>query len=157
MGKIFGTVLAVVIIVSAPLIEGKGALFNLMKQVAATFDVPLMAIVFVGILSKRTPAIAAWAAVAVGVTFYATTTFGFDNHLFGTEIHWLHVAGLNFVLMMVVMLAFRLAVPLQIPFEQQDTRQVDITPWRWAKACSAAILVSVAGLYLWLYLASRPS
>jgi solute:Na+ symporter, SSS family len=155
VGKIFGTVLAIVVIAAAPAIEGKGAVFNLMKQVAATFDVPLMAIVFVGILSRRTPAIAAWAAVLVGVTFYATVTFVYENILFGRVIHWLHVAGLNFALMMVVMAAFRLIAPLPTPFQQQHTQQVDITPWRGAKPASVVILVAVVSIYLGLFLMSR--
>ncbi len=155
VGKLFGAGLAMVIILCAPLLDGRGALFDLMKKVAATFDVPLMTIVFVGILSRRTPAIAAWAAVFSGVIFYATVTFGFDNQLFGYHIHWLHVAGLNFAVMMSVMTAFRYLRPLRVPFALHDTGQVNVAPWRWAKPVGFAIVTLVLVIYGGLWWAAR--
>jgi SSS family solute:Na+ symporter len=155
IGKLFGAVLAIIVITAAPLIEGQGPVFNLMKQVAATFDVPLMAIVFVGILSRRTPAMAPLAAVIVGVAFYVTITFVFANQLWGYTLHWLHVAGLNFALMMLVMGAFRLLAPSPGRFEQAYTRQVDISPWPAAKPVSFLIATAVVLIYLGLYLAAR--
>ena len=155
VGKIFGVILAIVIITCAPMIAGQGALFDLMKRVAATFDVPLMAIVFVGLFSKRTPALAAWVAVIAGVCFYTTITFGLQNEVFGHSIHWLHVAGLNFLLMMGVMAAFRLARPLPIAFEHVYTEEVDIKAWPLARVIGPLILVAVVAIYFWLWSISR--
>ena len=125
-----------------------------MKQVAAVFDVPLMAIVFVGILSKRTPAIAAWAAVAVGVTFFSIVSFVLNNRIAGHDIHWLPVAGMNFALMMGVMALFRFLAPRKIPFEHTYTEDVEIDPWPVAKPLGIVIVISVFGVYALLAFAS---
>jgi SSS family solute:Na+ symporter len=122
-----------------------------------------MAIVFVGLLSKRTPALAAATAAIAGVLFYAIITFGWKNriafavgnNIVDLELHWLHVAGLNFALMMTVMAGFRLFAPLPTAYEQVDTKQVDITPWSFAKAGGALIVLGVVGIYATLWMASR--
>lgn len=155
VGKYFGAGLAVIIIAGAPVIAGQGAVFDLMKKIAATFDVPLMAIVFVGLFSKRTPAIAAWAAVISGVTFYAVVTFLLDNQVFGHQIHWLHVAGINFAVMMSVMAVIRLVAPRPKPFVAVNTEQVDVAPWPWAKLVGAFVVIGVFMIYGVLMFVSR--
>jgi SSS family solute:Na+ symporter len=155
VGKLFGTVLAVAVIMLAPQLEDKGTVFDTMKKVAATFDVPLMSIVFVGIFSRRTPAHAAWFAALFGIGFYATITFGFNNEVFGYPIHWLHVAGLNFILMMTIIAIVRFRSPRAEAYEHQDTKQVDLTPWKAAKPLGAAIVVAVFAMYVALWWAAR--
>ncbi|MCA9148060.1 MAG: solute:sodium symporter family transporter [Planctomycetales bacterium] len=163
VGKLFGTVLAIGVIIGACMITSGEALFQQMKSIAATFDIPVMVIVFVGILSKRTRPGAVWAALLVGVLFYATITFGFENKLTWNtatgpqvyEIHWLHVAGLNFLLMMSVIGAFRVIAPLPTPFVLEDTNQVDTTPWPLARPLGAFVLCSVAAIYALLWMAAR--
>ena len=147
IGKVFGTILACVIIVAAPSIAGSGGLFDVMKKVAATFDIPLMAIVLVGMLSRRTPPRAAWAAVTVGVVFYASVTFALDNQIAGYEIHWLHVAGLNFALMVATMIVFRIFDPMAESYEPVTSDAVDLTPWRPARILGIIILVAVVAIY----------
>lgn len=155
VGKIFGTILAIVVITASPVIADKGPLFDLMKKIAATFDVPLMAIVFVGILSRRTPAIAAPLALVSGICFYTWVTFGRENVVFGREISWLHVAGLNFLVMMVVMAACRLIAPRKVAFESHYSEDVDITPWPAAKFAASLIVVGVVSIYLLLWFVSQ--
>ena len=155
VGKLFGTVLAVAVILGAPSIAGSGALFDSMKAIAATFDIPVMVIVFVGILSKRTPTAAVWAALLVGIMFYSVVTFQLDNTLFGNQIHWLHVAGLDFAIMMLVICSFRFLAPRPTPFAMIDTRQVDTTPWSLARPCGALILLCVVAIYTGLWLVSK--
>ena len=157
VGKMFGMILAIVIIACTPILGRLGGadLFDSMKKVAATFDVPLMAIVFVGLLSKRTPAMAAAVAALAGVAFYAVVTFVFGEKLLGYQIHWLHIAGLNFALMMSVMAAFRLLAPRQSAYEHHYTADVDIDPWSFAQTGGRFIILAVVVIYAALWWASR--
>lgn len=150
VGKVFGTILAIAVIAATPAITGAGPVFDTMKQLAATFDIPLMVIVFVGLFSKRTSTHAAWVAALVGIAFYSVVAIVWDNHLFGYPVHWLHVAGLNFVLMMMIVAIFRLVAPRAVPYQHVDSGAVDIEHWPWAKPLSALIAAGVVGIYWYL-------
>ena len=79
-GKIFGIAIAIGAIAVAPMIQhASGGLFDLMKKLAAFYNIPLLAVVVTGIFSRRTPSVAAWAAVFVGVAFYGYFGFYLDN------------------------------------------------------------------------------
>ena len=148
VGKVLGTLFALGAIIMAPLIESAPAgLFELMKRLAAFYNIPLLAVVSVGMFSRRTPSLAAWVAVAVGVVFYGFYGFYMDNHVLGYKLNFLHVAGINFVLLVAVMLAVTAIAPRKVAWEQTHSEDVDITPWKPAKLCGALILIAIALLY----------
>lgn len=155
VGKVFGTILAIAVIAATPAITGGGPVFNTMKQLAATFDIPLMVIVFVGLFSKRTSTHAAWVASLAGITFYSLVAIVWENRLFGHTIHWLHVAGLNFALMMTIVAIFRFVAPRPVPYQHVDARAVDMVHWRWAKPIAAMIAVGVVAIYAYLTVIGR--
>lgn len=147
-GKIFGTVIAIGAISVAPMIaDAQDGLFDLMKKLAAFYNIPLLAVVVVGMFSRRTPSFAAWAAVIVGVVFYGYFGFYMDNTVFGYPLHWLHIAGMNFVLLVVVMLAITKFAPREIAWEQPHSEDVDITPWRFATPVGILILIAIGAMY----------
>lgn len=147
-GKIFGTIIAIGAIAVAPMIaEAKDGLFDLMKKLAAFYNIPLLAVVVVGMFNKRTPAKAAWAGVLAGVAFYGYFGFHLDNSIAGQSFHWLHIAGMNFVLIVTVMLAITAAAPLATKWEQPHSEDVDITPWKYAVPCGIIILIAIAAMY----------
>ena len=143
-GKWFGGAIAVAAIVAAPLIGAAGEqLFDLMKKFAALYNIPLLAITLVGIFIPKTPAIAAKVALITGFVFYAVFGLWQNNHLFGIKMHWLHIAGLNFALLV----AITAVSPRAKPYRQRYTEEVDITPWRGAVPCGIAVVALVAIMY----------
>ena len=108
---------------------------------------PLLAVVVVGMFSRRTPSLAAWAAVVVGIIFYGYFGFYRDNTVFGYPLHWLHVAGINFVVLVGVMLLVTVFRPRETAWEQTYSEDVDITPWKPAVPCGVLILVAIAAMY----------
>ena len=153
-GKWFGIVVAIFAIGVAPLIDkAGGGLFDLMKNLAALYNIPLLAVVVMAIFSKRTPAVAAFVAIFAGVGFYAW--FGLVNKIpdsdlrmfFGHELHWLHIAGINFVFLIVIMLICRFTCPRSERHEQSHSGDVDITPWKFALPAGIAILILIAVMY----------
>jgi len=150
-GKIIGIVLAVGAVTVAPLIAlAPGGLFDLMKQLAAFYNIPLLAIVLVGIFSKRVPSLAAFAAVAIGIVFYGYFGMYCDNTIFSQKLHWLHIAAINFVLIVGVMLLIGVIKPRESDYVQPYSKDVDITPWKLAVPIGVVILILIAAMYIGL-------
>ena len=151
IGKLFGAVLIVVCILLAPLIaEAPEGLYTLMRKTMAFFNIPILAIVLMGVLSKRAPAQAAYLAVPIGIIFYGYFGFYKGGDMFGVQVHWLHVTGINLALMMTLMWIVRLIKPMEKPYVQVYTGEVDLTFWKGAKAAGVGIVALVILVYWWL-------
>ncbi len=130
-------------------------LFDLLVQFVSVTNIPLIAIMIVALISKRTPAIGVNVALAVGMVFQFV--FGVMNEgnlgltigekFYGVRMHGLHLAGVNFALLMLIMLAARLVIPQQHPFRQEYSGDVDITPWKLARPVSLSIVIVIAAMY----------
>lgn len=154
VGKIFGTMIVPLSVFLTAMIAGdaeKDGLFDTMKQYAAVIQIPLLTIIFVGFVSKRAPSMSAIAGLAVGMAFQFYFGVLQGNVIFGTELHWLHVLFINFILMVTVMTIIRYAAPRPEPYVQKYSEDVEITPWRWAKPCGVAIVIFIAAMYFGLY------
>ncbi|MFT5128454.1 MAG: SSS family solute:Na+ symporter [Rhodothermales bacterium] len=147
-GKKFGIAIAIGAILVAPLIaHAQGGLFDLMKKLAALYNIPLLAITIVGIASKRIPAIGAKLAIVFGFVFYAYFGLYKNNVIFGQEIHWLHVAAINFVVITLIMIISGIASPRKEAYVQVYTEEVDIEPWKHALPVGIGVIVAVAVVY----------
>ena len=149
MGKRFGIVMIPVSVILALMLSpyAETGLFNLMKSIAAVLNVPLLAIVFMGFVNRSAPASAAHVALLVGIVFQAVFGIVLENHLFGIQMHWLHLAAVNFVLLVLLMHAISIIKPLHEPYVQNYTEDVDITPWGSAKPAGVVIVVLIACMY----------
>jgi len=151
-GKRFGIVIAIGAISLAPMINvlkdaGFDGLFDLMKNLAALYNIPLLAVVLMGIFHKKVTSLGAMTAIVTGFTFWAVFGLWQDNNLFGWKMHWLHLAAINFVLISAIMIVMAAVNPREKAYEQAYTNDVDITPWKGAKACGIIILVLIALMY----------
>jgi len=152
VGKMFGILIAIGAICLAPMIDvlkanGFDGLFDLMKNLAALYNIPLLAVVLMGIFHRKVTSSGAMAAIITGFSFWAVFGLWQDNNLFGWEMHWLHLAAINFVLISLIMIIMAAVNPREKAYEQTYTNDVDITPWKGAKACGAIILVLIALMY----------
>ncbi|MDG1854151.1 MAG: solute:sodium symporter family transporter [Verrucomicrobiales bacterium] len=151
-GKLFGIVVALGAIGLAPMIEvlkekGFDGLFDLMKNLAALYNIPLLAVVLMGIFHKKITSAGAMAAIIIGFVFWGYFGLYKENNLFGYEMHWLHLAAINFVLISAIMIVMAKIKPREKAYEQTYTNDVDITPWKGAKACGIIILILIALMY----------
>lgn len=134
-------------------------LFNQLINFASVTNIPLIAIVVVALVSNRTPAIAVNVALAVGMAFQFV--FGILNggnlgltiggEFYGVRMHGLHLAGVNFVLLILIMCSFRLLKPQQQPFAQKYSGDVDIIPWKLARPVGLGIVLMVAAMYIGMW------
>ena len=156
-GRIFSVVtvpLSVGLVLFFKFYENQG-LFDLLVQFVSVTNIPLISIVVVAFISKRTPAIGVNVALAVGMVFQFV--FGVLNqgnlgltigeNFYGVRLHGLHLAGVNFSLLMLIMLIFRWVVPQQKPFLQKHSGDVDITPWKLAAPVGLGIVIVIAAMY----------
>jgi SSS family solute:Na+ symporter len=144
-GKIFGTLLAIFSMLIAPLLYGvEGGVFNYLQELNGSYSVPILAIILVGYLTKKVPTIAANIAIVFAVVTYLLTLY-----VFKPDISFLHVMGTLFAVVVLLMLLIGKIRPSTKPFVQEYTRQVDITPWKFAKPVGFAICAIVVGLYLY--------
>ncbi len=134
-------------------------LFGQLIEFVSVTNVPLITIMIVAVISRRTPSAGVIAALAVGITFQfvfgilAGGNLGFtiDGEFHGFRMQGLHLAGLNCLLMLLTMFVFRMMKPQDAPFEQPYSGDVDITPWKAARPVGVAVVVIVATIYLGLW------
>ena len=145
-GKIFGTVLAIFSMGIAPLLYGvEGGIFTYLQQLNGTHSVPILAIVIVGIFSKRVSGKAANISILFSAITYLLTLY-----IIKPDLHFLHLMGILFVLTIVIMFVVSKFYPRETDYVQEYTKQVDITNWKYLKPVGYAIVVMVIGLYIYL-------
>ncbi|TLP74024.1 solute:sodium symporter family transporter [Maribacter sp. ACAM166] len=145
-GKIFGAVLALFSLGIAPLLYGiEGGIFTYLQELNGTHSVPILAIVIVGIFSKRVSGKAANIAILFSVVTYLITLY-----VIKPDISFLHLMGILFVLTILIMFVVSQFSPRATDYIQEYTKQVDITPWKYLKPFGYAVVIIVIGLYIYL-------
>ena len=100
----FGIGLAIFAMLLAPVIaNAPDGLFTLMKKLGAIFNIPILAVIMMALISRGTPAYAAKICLFLGMATYCCFSWVLDGELFGEPMHWLHFAGLNFVFLCILM------------------------------------------------------
>jgi SSS family solute:Na+ symporter len=91
--------------------------------------------------------LAGYIALPIGMVFFYTMNFVLDNNYGLFQLHWLHTCGLNLLLMLSVMTIVRYLKPLEQPYVQEYSGEVNITTWKYAWHASWFIIVLLAVLY----------
>ncbi|MBP0903547.1 solute:sodium symporter family transporter [Mariniflexile gromovii] len=145
-GKIFGIVLAIFSMAIAPLLYGvQGGIFTYLQQLNGTHSVPILAIILVGIFSKRVSAKAANISILFSAVTYLVTLY-----VIKPDMHFLHLMGVLFVLTIIIMFVVSKFYPRATDYEQEYTKQVDITNWIYLKPVGYTVVAAVIGLYIYL-------
>lgn len=171
-GKRFGLIAAVISMIISPFVAyAPDGLFSYIQQSLGSLSVPIFAVVIVGILTKKVPAIGAKIVLTVGVALYLISLIFiepyFRNAAFEQAIangitdesqlsiikaqaypHYLHVMGILFVFNIIVMLVTSKLKPNKIPYEPKITKSIDITPWKYSIICGILISLLVLGTYV---------
>jgi len=151
VGKKFATGLALLAICVAPLLARSRSIFEYLQTTNGLYSVPIISVFFVGIVNRTAPALAAKIGILVGGGLYSTFIF---TGLGGW--HWLHSLGFSFAVAVATMLLIARVNPKsaeQIALsEHRDPAPVDMTPWRYARPVSIAIVAITALMYVGLTL-----
>lgn len=171
-GKSFGLLLAIVSMSIAPFIaNAPDGLFSYIQQSLGSLSVPILAVVVVGMYTKRVPALGAKVVLVSGVILYLISLVILGPYFVDSALaeaaangitdpkqlsiikaeaypHFLHVMGILFVFNILVMLVIGKLYPRETDYQPVTTNDVDITPWKYAFIAGALITVLVLSTYL---------
>ena len=152
-GRVFGLIIAVLCMCGAPLLANTSSIFDYLQKTNGIYNIPLFAIIVVGMLTKFVPKMAANVALFVGVVLIAFLTFGdscfgegfIKNITGGMNIY--HVDTIVFLILVAIMGIWSFVAPRKEAFVQQDAKAVDMTPWKFSWVAGGLLLVLVALIY----------
>lgn len=143
VSKYFGTILAIFSMIVAPMIaKSSGGLFEFIQKVAGLFSVPIAIIVFVGIFSKKTSALAAKISMAFFVIVYGYTQF-----IKPAKIHFLYVIAILTVICLIIIYFVDKIKPSGKVYTLPIRHEVSVEPWEYRYTVSTILM----SLLVWLY------
>jgi SSS family solute:Na+ symporter len=171
-GKRFGLIVAAISMLIAPFVAfAPDGLFSYIQQSLGSLSVPILAVVIVGIFTKKVPALGAKIVLTLGVALYLISLIFLEPHFRDSAVaaaeasgitdpaqlsiikaeaypHYLHVMGILFVFNILVMVVTRLLKPKAEAYTPVVTDAVDITSWRYTIICGIIISILVIGTYI---------
>ncbi len=143
-GKIVGVVLALAAMIVAPLVaNAPDGLYILLQTLNGIFNVPIFTVVFVGLITKRVPPLAAKLVLILGPIAYLLLTF-----VIKLDLHFLHIMGMLGVFNLALMLIVGWLAPSKEPYVQEYSGDVDITPWKYRIPVSLFIAICTISCYV---------
>ncbi len=147
-GKIFGWTVAFLAMALAPLLANTASIFGYLQKMNGMYFIPIFAVVLIGMLTRRVPAIAAKLGLIVGFSLIAIGYFVPPFNQIVDSIHEFHFLGLVFAWLLIMMLVIGELRPRETEFEQQDVGAVDMTSWRLAKPAGLLLIGCVLAIYI---------
>lgn len=150
ISKIFGVLIALVSFCVSPLLmEASTGLWDLIRRFTGFFNIPIITIVMVGLLSKRVPALAAKVVVIFHVITYYMLVWG-TNHLFGftIDLNFIHIYAILFFVEVGIMLLIGNVKPLKTPYVYKKNAQVELAPWKYSLLTTVILLTLVVMTYV---------
>lgn len=124
--KRFEIVVCLIAIMIAPLIIfAKHGFYTYVQTVNGFFNVPIFTIMFIGLVTRKVPALAA----KVGLTFFIVT-YGLTQLVFDLHIHFLHILAILFVITCGIMFVIGKLYPMPVPYHHKTNNLVSLEPWK---------------------------
>ncbi|MEM6533546.1 MAG: solute:sodium symporter family transporter [Myxococcota bacterium] len=146
VAKVASVVIALFSFLVAPLLQyAPEGLWQIIRVFTGFYNIPVIAIVVVGLFTRRVPPIAAKVTFIFHVIAYALLRFVLDS---AVTVHFLHLYSLLFITEILLMLGIGALKPMRRPWTYSARGAVDTTPWRFAAPCATTLLSSVGAVYL---------
>ncbi|MFP7486749.1 solute:sodium symporter family transporter [Priestia filamentosa] len=150
LSKWFSGVLAIASFCIAPLLMyAPDGLWELIRRFTGFFNIPIIAVVLVGIFARKVPAVAAKVVIIFHVVTYYMLIWGM-NQLFDIpiNINYIHVYGILFFTEVVIMLAISRISPRKEAWKFTPKPKVDMKPWKYSLFTSIVLIGFVFAFYL---------
>ncbi|WP_148861395.1 solute:sodium symporter family transporter [Marinobacter fonticola] len=146
-GKIFGWIMAIAAMTIAPMLAGQDSLFGYLQKMNAMYFIPILAVVLVGLLTKRVPAIAAkisliGGCIVIGLVYFVPPFTGLLD-----VVQNFHFVAIVFVALVALMLLLGKISPRETAWVHEDARKVDLTPWKGAVPAGIVLVILVISIY----------
>lgn len=146
IAMIASVVIAVFSFIVAPLLwfapEG---LWQIIRIFTGFYNIPIIAIVLVGLFTRHVPAIGAKIVIVFHVLAYGLLKFAFADYV---TLHFLHLYAILFAIETVIMLICGQIAPRKTAWAFERNEKVSLTPWRYTLPVSVTLFAMVIGLYL---------
>lgn len=146
----FGVVLSLVTFFIAPLLlNAPEGLWTVIREFTGFFNIPIIAIVLVGIFSKHIPSTGPKIAIPVHVVVYFMLMWGLPM-FFNIEIpiNFIHIQGMLFVLAVAIMVLAGMFKPLSEPFKFTPDASVSMKPWKYAIPVTVVLFSAMVFTFL---------
>jgi len=147
-GKIFGWIVAFSAMGIAPFLADIPSIFGYLQKMNGMYFIPIFAVVVVGMMTKRVPAIAAKLCLVAGFAIIAIGYFVYPFNAIVASMHEYQFLGVVFAWLVVFMLVIGEVAPRKTEFVQEDVKAVDMTPWRFATPAGLLLILIVLTIYI---------
>ncbi len=146
VAKFASVAIALFSFVVAPLLQfAPEGLWQIIRIFTGFYNIPVIAIVLIGLFTHHVPALGAKIAVGFHVIAYGLLQFGLREFI---DIHFLHLYAILFVIEVGIMLVVGRIRPRQEAWSYHRKEKVDLTPWKHAAPCAVSLLSCVVAVYL---------
>jgi SSS family solute:Na+ symporter len=146
VAKRASVIIALFSFVVAPLLQyAPEGLWQIIRVFTGFYNIPVIAIVMVGLFTKQVPALGPKLVIGFHVIAYGLFKFVFDDVV---TIHFLHLYAILFVVEVAIMLWVGMRYPREEDWTYGSSSRVNMQPWRFAVPCALTLLSSVIALYL---------
>ena len=144
VAKIASVVIALFSFIVAPLLQfAPDGLWQIIRIFTGFYNIPVIAVVLIGIFTKSVPSIAPKIAIIFHVIAYALLKFVWD-----IELNFIHIYAVLFVIEISIMLGIGYVWPSDKPWKFTPKAKVSLQPWRYAWAVSASLFTGIVLIYL---------
>lgn len=153
LSKWFSIVLSIISFCVSPLLMyAPDGLWELIRRFTGFFNIPIIAIVLIGIFARKVPAIAAKIVVFFHVITYYMLIWGTDQ-LFGykVEINYIHIYAILFFTEIAMMLIIGKIAPAK-EWRFTPKPKIEMKPWKYA----LPVAVILIGLMFEFYIVFSP-
>lgn len=132
--------------VVAPLLQfAPDGLWQVIRVFTGFYNIPIVAIVIVGLFSLQVPALGPKLVIAFHLIAYGLLQFVFNDVV---NIHFLHLYAILFVIEVGILLVTGYLFPKTEVWQYSATHKVSMEPWRFRVPCAFTLLSCVLALYL---------
>ncbi len=146
-GRIFGLLMTVVSVIVAPLLVKAGGIFNYLQTMNALYFIPILAVVLIGMSTRRVPASAAKFGLIGGVVAIAAGYFLPPFNRVLEVMSQYYFVALVFAGLLIAMLLRGKFRPRKTPYVAVVAGMTDMTPWRGAPYVAGALILVVVAIY----------
>ena len=160
MGRYTSVTIALFAMVVACFLDTGGSLFNYLQKINATFFGPMLAVLLLGMFSKKITPIAAKAGLVIGPAVFYLLVFHYGDQvqaslksIFGLshDVHFLHFLAFVFLITVMILYLVSWISPSKSPVSHSakvaSAAPVDMTPWGGAKITGAVICICTVVMY----------
>ena len=146
IAKRASVVIALFSFVIAPLLQfAPDGLWQIIRIFTGFYNIPVIAVVIVGLFTTRVPSIAPKVAIVFHIIFYSLFQFVFKDIF---QIHFLHLYAILFISEILIMVIIGHIRPLSKPWVFNKKNVIDLTPWKKAFPVSVTLFTAVIVLYI---------